>query len=133
MSPFLTDEDINPEEKKKIIEQIADKIYEYKMETMAIVTLESMKPLTYIGGEMSRFFLAPILPILGHNLNEAGEKYIAIFEDRKNIEKLIQLLEQKIDEEKKDKDEKSSDSGQTDEKRKKGLLKWWPFFKKFRH
>ena len=40
---------------------------------------------------MSRVFLAPFLPALGPNLNDMGEKYITVFENRDNLEKVITL------------------------------------------
>ncbi|MBD3207757.1 hypothetical protein GF319_15615 [Candidatus Bathyarchaeota archaeon] len=132
MSAFFDYEEITPEEENELIEQVAEKIHEYKMETVAILTLESVKPLAYVGGEMSRVFLAPFLPILGREFNDMGEKYITVFEERDNIEKLIQLLEQKVKEEeeenkrkKQERAEKKADKGVKSEK--KGWMKWWPF------
>jgi hypothetical protein len=101
------------------------------METVAILTLESVKPLVYIGGEMSRVFLAPFLPVLGQDLNQMGEKYITVFEDRDNIEKLIHLLEEKVKEEEAEneklKQEKAERKSMEGEIQKKGWAKWWPF------
>jgi hypothetical protein len=99
MCAFFDYEEITEEDKDTLIEKVAEKIHEYKMETVAVLTLESVKPLAYVGGEMSRVFLAPFLPILGHNLSDIGEKYITVFKDSKNIEKLIHLIEQKVNEE----------------------------------
>lgn len=132
MCAFFDYEEITPEEENELIEQVAEKIHEYKMETVAILTLESVKPLAYVGGEMSRVFLAPFLPVLGRDLNEMGEKYITVFEERDNIEKLIQLLEQKVKEEeaenKRKKQERAEKKAEEDVKtEKKGWLSWWPF------
>ena len=132
MCAFFDYEEITSEEENELIEQVAEKIHEYKMETVAILTLESVKPLAYVGGEMSRVFLAPFLPVLGRDLNEMGEKYITVFEERDNIEKLIQLLEQKVKEEeaenKRKKQERAEKKAEKDVKtEKKGWLKWWPF------
>jgi len=132
MCAFFDYEEITSEEENELIEQVAEKIHEYKMETVAILTLESVKPLAYVGGEMSRVFLAPFLPVLGRDLNEMGEKYITVFEERENIEKLIQLLEQKVKEEeaenKRKKQERAEKKAEKDVKtEKKGWLSWWPF------
>jgi hypothetical protein len=67
---------------------------QYGIETLAILTLESVKPLVYIGGEMSRLMISPFLPALGPNANELGENLINVFEERKNVEKLITTLEE---------------------------------------
>jgi len=82
------------EEVDSILQKTAEKIHLYGMETVAILTLESIKPLVYVGGELSRVVLAPFLPALGPDYNTLGDKLIYIFEDRKNIEKLIQILEE---------------------------------------
>ena len=60
-----------------------------------------------------------------------GEKYITAFEDRDNIEKLIQLLEEKVKEEEaeneKKKQEKAERKSMEIEPEKKGWSKWRPF------
>jgi hypothetical protein len=130
MSDIFFSEDITQEEQDKVIEQVAEKIHEYKMETIAILSLESVKPLAYIGGEMSRVFISPFLPALGTELNVMGEKYITIFENRENIEKLIQLLEKKSKETKskiKEKNEQKAKRNSKKSEEKKGWLKWLPF------
>jgi transcriptional regulator of heat shock response len=95
MSAIMYNEDITEEERNKIIEYVAEKIIEYNIETISILTLESIKPLVYIGGEMSRMLIAPFLSIFGWELNKIGEKYITIFEKRDNINRLIKLIENK--------------------------------------
>ncbi|OGD45545.1 hypothetical protein A3K69_08270 [Candidatus Bathyarchaeota archaeon RBG_16_57_9] len=84
---------LTEEEVDEILHKTAEKIQLYGMETVAILTLESVKPMVYIGGELSRVVLAPFLPALGPQYDALGDKLITIFEDRKNIEKLIQILE----------------------------------------
>jgi len=88
------DEELTEEEVDEIIRKTAERIRQYGMETFAILTLESVKPLVYIGGEMSRLMISPFLPALGHNANELGENLINVFEERKNVEKLITILEE---------------------------------------
>jgi ribosomal protein L12E/L44/L45/RPP1/RPP2 len=87
------DSELPAEEVDSILLKAAEKIHLYGMETAAILTLESVKPLVYVGGELSRVVLAPFLPALGPDYNTLGDKLIYVFEDRKNIEKLIQILE----------------------------------------
>jgi len=88
------DMELSEEEVDKVLHGAAKRIQLYGMETVAILTLESVKPMVYVGGELSRVVLAPFLPALGPQYNMLGEKLIYVFEDRKNIEKLIQILEQ---------------------------------------
>jgi len=92
MFPSLPGE-LSAEEVDEIIRKTAEKIHQYGMETVAILTLESVKPLVYIGGEMSRLMISPFLPALGPSANELGENLINVFEDRENVEKLITILE----------------------------------------
>ena len=131
----LTDEEVDD-----VIEQAAQKIHLYKMETVAILTLESIKPLVYIGGELSRFAISPFLPALGPAYNELGEKLLYVFEDRSNIEKLIVRLEELVreeqDQKKQDQEEELAEEDDentkelTEEKEKperKGWRKYLPF------
>lgn len=91
--------DLTEEEEEELIEKVAEKIREYRMETPAILYLESFKPLTYIGGQMGRLFISPYLPALSEELEMQGEKILRVFEKRENVEKLIELLEEKSREE----------------------------------
>jgi hypothetical protein len=95
MFPSLPgDEERSEEEVDEIIRKTAEKIHQYGMETVAILTLESVKPLVFIGGEMSRLMISPFLPALGPAVNELGENLINVFEERDNVEKLITILEE---------------------------------------
>ena len=144
MFPSLPgDEELTEEEADEIIRKTAERIQQYGMETVAILTLESVKPLVYIGGEMSRLMISPFLPALGPNVNELGENLINVFEERKNVEKLITTLEEmargeydkKVDnqeagapeegQEKPEADEASDE--QAEPKKKKSWRDWLPF------
>lgn len=95
MFPSLPgDEELTEEEVDEIIRKTAEKIQQYGMETVAILTLESVKPLVYVGGEMSRLMISPFLPAFGSAVNELGENLINVFEERRNVEKLIVILEE---------------------------------------
>ena len=137
------DKELTEEEVDEMIRKTAEKIRLYGMETFAILTLESVKPLVYIGGEMSRLMISPFLPALGHNANELGENLINVFEERKNIEKLITILEEMASgeygkeedeqeagapeegKEKPEADEASEE--QAEQKKKKSWRDWLPF------
>ncbi len=137
------DRELTEEEVDEIIRKAAEKIHQYGMETVAILTLESVKPLAFIGGEMSRLVFSPFLPALGPSANELGENLINVFENRENVEKLIVILEEmargeydkKADEheagalgeelEKPDTDEASDEEARP--KKKKSWRDWLPF------
>ena len=91
------DEDLSEEEVTRILENIAIRIHAYGMDAAAIIALETVKPLSNLGTELSRMFFSPFLPILGPEYNMMGDKLLFVFQDRKNVERLIQLLEGKAD------------------------------------
>jgi hypothetical protein len=94
------DEPLNEEEEDRMIDELANYIHVKGLETAAILFLESSKPLSMIGGGMSRLFVSPFLPIFGDEAEIFGGKMINLLEKRKNIEKLIKKIEE-IKEEKK--------------------------------
>lgn len=88
------DIEITPEDEEEMIRTIAEKIHKYGMEVAAILMLESVKPLSYIGAQMGRLFISPFLPAFGDKIGIGGEKFIQIFEKRENVEKLLEALEE---------------------------------------
>lgn len=99
MSGFFTEIEVPEEEVDAIILEAATRIKKYGMEMAAIMALESLKPLAYVGGELTRLTLSPFFPMLGSNIDLWGEKVIHVFEERDNIDKLILLLEKMSNEE----------------------------------
>jgi len=81
------------EEMDETIEKIADLIKQKKLETAAILVFESLKPLAQMGGPLSRIFVSPMLHIIGINTRHI----INTFEEPKNIEKLLKILEKESD------------------------------------
>lgn len=88
-------EEISDEEEEELIEKVAEKIHQYRMELPAILLLESSKPVSFIGAQLGRVYLGPFLPLLKEDLNLPVEKILRIFENRENLEKLIKLIEEK--------------------------------------
>jgi len=84
-------DDPSPEEKDKMIQKIANIIFDYEMDLVAILFLESIKPVASVGAHMGRYMIAPFIPFIG----QKSIPILATFEDRKNIDKLIQELEEK--------------------------------------
>ncbi len=88
------DEELSEEEEERIIEELANYIHSKGLETAAILLLESSKPFALIGGGMSRLFLSPFLPVFGDETDIFGQKMILFLEKRKNLERLIQKIEE---------------------------------------
>lgn len=85
---FKFPEPIDLQRRDEIIEAIAKRIEQFGMLVPAIFFLEMNKPLSYIGGQAMHFF-APIVGVFFNTF----EDYAYFFDDRKNIELLIQKLE----------------------------------------
>jgi len=77
-------------EEYKILDNIAQKVCEYGLEGPTIITLETVKPLSFVGFHLLRFYLEPFLSLFG-----IPTKSFAIFENRRNVEKLIELIQKK--------------------------------------
>jgi hypothetical protein len=136
MSGFFSEIEVPEEEVDAIILETAKRIKKYGMEMAAIMALESLKPLAYVGGELTRLTLSPFFPMLGSNIDMWGEKVIHVFEERKNIEKLILLLEKMPGEEVADSEpaqenEETDAEPEDDEPETKngetGWRRWLPF------
>jgi ABC-type Zn2+ transport system substrate-binding protein/surface adhesin len=128
------DIEVTPEEEDELIGKVAEKIHQYGMEVAAILMLESVKPLTWVGSQMGRFFLSPFLPALGETVSMGGEKIFQVFEKHENVEKLIVKLEELANEEKEKPKAKAVDSealakeAESEEApKKKGWRRFLPF------
>ncbi len=128
MSRFFKETEIPEEEVDAIILEAAKRIKKYGMEMAAIMALESLKPLVYVGGELTRLTLSPFFPVLGSTMDMWGEKLIDVFEDRENIDKLILLLEDMPDEEVAEPDQENTEATEGEEQGKRtGWRSWLPF------
>ena len=87
----------------------------------AIVMIQSVKSISYFSAQMGRVFVSPFLPISDENLGVKGEKFLQIFENRDNIEKLINAIEEMA----KAEEEKKSAEKETEKTPNK---KWWRRF-----
>lgn len=128
--------EVTPEEEEEMINKIAEKVHNYGMDVAAILFIESVKPLAYIGGQMGRVFVSPFLPALGDSISTGGEKFLTIFEKRDNVEKLLKRIEEISKEEEdlkkrqkaEEKASKAEKAGQEPEKvSKKGWRRFIPF------
>jgi hypothetical protein len=129
------DTEVTPEDEDEIIRKIAERVHKYGMDVAAILMIESIKPLTYIGSQMGRFFVSPFLPAFGDEIGMSGEKFLQVFERRENVEKLLNLLEEMTKEEDRQKKEakeamkaeKASAIEAEETPRKKGWRRFLPF------
>lgn len=116
--------DVEPEEEEELIKRAADLVERHKIEPIALLVLNTVKPLVYVGGEMSRFFIAPLLPFLDHK----ADALIHTFEQRENIDELISIIEKRMEEE--DENKRKESAMQATEEANNGTTKkrkWWPF------
>jgi hypothetical protein len=81
-------EPIDEGRRDEIIEAIVARIVQFGMTVPAIFFLEMNKPLSYFGGQAMHFF-APIVGVFF----ETFEDYAYFFDQRDNVELLIQRLE----------------------------------------
>lgn len=89
--------DITPERKTEIITKIAQKTVDLRLSPIAIVLLESTKPLSFVGSQLMVFFqpiVTAIFPFYQY------EEIAALFEERSNVELLIQTIEKLEDDRK---------------------------------
>jgi len=82
--------DISAERRDEVLTKIARKVVDLRLTPMAIVMLESGKPLSFVGSQLMVFF-QPIVTALFpfHQYDEVA----ALLEDRSNVETLIQTIE----------------------------------------
>ncbi len=82
--------EVSEERKKFLINKIAQKVVDMRLAPVAIVFLESSKPITFLGNQFL-IFMQPFYRAL-FSYNEY-EEVTAMLEDRNNIEKLICEIE----------------------------------------
>ena len=92
--------EVTEDRKKFLINKIAQKVIDYRLSPVAIIFLESSKPLSFLGNQFL-IFMQPFYRAL-FSFREY-EEIAAMLEDRKNIEALIceiERLEEERDENK---------------------------------
>lgn len=95
MDPIYLLQPPDPKEIDDFIENIAREIVDRHLAAPAIVTLESMKPLSFAGSQLMVFF-DPIIQIFGGI--RGYEKFQVVLEDRNKLERLIVAIEKYEDE-----------------------------------
>jgi hypothetical protein len=107
------------EEEEAIMRRMAQKVVEWKMTVPAIMFLETVKPLNYIGAQAMVFFEPFIQTIF--NFRDY-DTFRQMMERRENVERLLQKIEE-LDAQAlaKEKDARRQ------RRRERGRRWWWPF------
>lgn len=85
-------EPLKEEREKELMERMAQIVVNRKMQAPAILFLETIKPLSFLGSQMTLFTLSPFLSLLAEYEGTAQDA-IRYFEKRENVELLIQRIE----------------------------------------
>lgn len=84
--------DLTPEDEERIIDHITMEVVNRGLDPVAVIVLESIKPMTFIGSQITLVFAMPFLSLFG----DIGIDYIKFFEKSENVERLLQRIEQKV-------------------------------------
>ncbi|MFQ6002264.1 MAG: hypothetical protein ACE5KJ_00815 [Candidatus Zixiibacteriota bacterium] len=83
-------EELTPQQ-DEILTKIAQKVVHWKMSVPAILFLESVKPLNYIGSQMMAFFEPFVQTVFSW---KDYDEFRRMMEERGTVEKLLQKIEQ---------------------------------------
>lgn len=107
-------EQVSNERRDEIFQKIAQKVVDLRLTPVAIVLLESSKPISFVGSQLMVFFqpiYAAVFPARPYN------EIAVLLEDRANIELLIRTIE-KLEDEKKVKKHKKIDNNDSQDNNK---------------
>ena len=121
------DIDVTPEDEEEMIKKIANEVHKRGLDLFAILTLETFKPLSYVGTQLGRAFISPFLPAFGDDIGLGGEKAMQVFEKRENVEKLLTILEELAEEDERSKKEAKNAAKSEKGSEKQGWRKFIPF------
>ncbi len=108
MGIYIPPSDVSPEREDEIIEKMAKLIVnKYGFTFPAIITLETIKYLTFIGGELARSFIVPFFSALSSDTENLMHEYILVFEKQRNIEQLVNRIKELEDEARQEKKQDS--------------------------
>lgn len=82
--------DVSAERREEILTKIAQKVVDLRLTPVAVVMLESSKPISFVGSQLM-VFLQPVVTAVFpfHQYDEVT----ALLEERSNVEALIQKIE----------------------------------------
>lgn len=84
--------ELSEEETDKLLLKAAEAVEKRRLSVPAVLALEMHKPLAHIGGTMAMTLAPFLVPFLGF---EAVNDYSRLFSKRENVERLLQLLEER--------------------------------------
>ncbi len=90
--------ELSPERKKQLIDKIATEIVKRGLETPAIMFLETIKPLAWVGAELSIVYVIPF--VKAYIQHPVVDEIVALFHDRDAVEQLIRRIEELVEIEK---------------------------------
>jgi len=90
--------DVPAERRDEILGKIARKVVDLRLTPVAIVILESSKPLSFVGSQMMVFLQPVITAVFPFR---QYDEVTALLEDRANVEALIQTIE-KLEDDRRD-------------------------------
>jgi len=82
--------DISVERRDEVLTKIAQKIVDMRLTPVAVVMLESSKPLSFVGSQLMVFFQPIVTSIFPFR---QYDEVAALLEERANVEALIQMIE----------------------------------------
>lgn len=82
--------EVSPERAKELLARIANQVVKRKLSVPAIMFIESVKPLSFVGSQ-ALIFMQPIVQAF-LNRKEYDE-FAVLMEDRENVELLLQEIE----------------------------------------
>jgi len=118
--------EVSPERAKELLAKIANQVVKRKLSVPAIMFIESVKPLSFVGSQVL-IFMQPIVQAF-FNRKEYDE-FAVLMEDRDNVELLLQEIERQ------EAEWQAREKAERDEARKlrkaEGKKTWWErLFKK---
>jgi len=82
--------DISVERRDEVLTKIARKIVDMRLTPVAVVMLESSKPLSFVGSQLMVFFQPIVTSLFPFR---QYDEVAALLEERANVEALIQMIE----------------------------------------
>lgn len=122
---FWEDFELTEEDEEEVIRKTAEVIHRFGLDVAAILMIESIKPLVYVGGQMGRFLVSPFLPAISEDLGRKGEIFLRVFEKRENVDKLLNLLEEMASEENKGREKRTP--VEEEKPKRRGWRRFLPF------
>jgi hypothetical protein len=104
--------ELGPED-EELLRKLAARVAHYQMEVPAVLFLESVKPLNFVGSQALAFFAPMVLALF----NWPGyERFSRLMEQRENVERLTRYIEEEADRRKEAESEKKPEGDRRSDK-----------------